>query len=163
RVRDRWLRGVQAAEDVLQYSGVVFAGANSGGDGQENGVLTAAEVLGLDLSGTDTVVLSACQTGLGRELSGEGIYGLKRAFSLAGARHLILSLWSVDDQGTRALMVRFYRHRMEGMPVADALRRAKLDLLTGNPELESDGLASSADQFRSPAVWAAFVASGAVP
>ena len=89
--------------------GVVLAGANSGESGPgEDGILTALEISGLPLDGVELVVLSACDTGLGAVRDGEGVLGLARGFTLAGAPNLVLSLWQVPDQPTAALMARFY-------------------------------------------------------
>jgi CHAT domain-containing protein len=94
------------------------------------------------------VVLSACETGLGKVASGEGILGFSRAFLLAGARNLLLSLWQVNDTSTTELMTRFYTyHLIKERSLADALRRAKLDLI-GN------------SQTAHPFFWAGFVLSG---
>ncbi|MBY0231872.1 MAG: CHAT domain-containing protein [Gemmataceae bacterium] len=93
----------------LLLSGLALSGANRvPKPGEEDGILTALEVSETDLSGLELAVLSACETGLGKEAGGEGVLGLQRAFAAAGARSVVSSLWKVDDEATRALMVRFY-------------------------------------------------------
>jgi CHAT domain-containing protein len=95
--------------------------------GGEDGFLTMSEVLKLPLR-ADMVVLSACQTALGREVTGEGVVGLTRAFLYAGSRAAVVSLWPVDDASTALFMGRFYEHVKAGQPPARALARAKQDL-----------------------------------
>ena len=118
----------------MLLSGLVLAGANHRlqvGEGEEDGILSAQEIAALDLSEAGLVVLSACDTGRGAVLSGEGIFGLRRAFELAGARALVLSLWGVEDQAAREWMHDFYRLRLEkGRGVADAVREAGLAALS---------------------------------
>ena len=107
-------------ENPLLRSGLALAGVNSwlkGGSppGEaEDGLLTAEDVSGLDLLDTDLVVLSACETGLGEIHVGEGVFGLRRAFVLAGAKTLVMSLWKVPDQQTQELMVDFYGRILAG-------------------------------------------------
>lgn len=127
---DRFLE--QHVENPLLRSGLALAGANTWNRGgllapeAEDGILTAEDVSGLDLLKTELVVLSACETGLGKVHVGEGVFGLRRAFVLAGARTLVMSLWKVTDQQTRELMEHFYHGILAGQPCVDALRKAQL-------------------------------------
>src|SRR5205807_4374764 len=111
-----------ALEHPLLRSGLALAGANTWlrktqpAAEAEDGLLTAEDVSGLDLSGTELVVLSACETGLGEVRTGEGVFGLQRAFVLAGAKTLVMSLWSVPDEPTRELMEDFYQRILSGQP-----------------------------------------------
>jgi CHAT domain-containing protein len=96
----------------------------------EDGKWTALEVGALDLSGVDLVVLSACETGVGTVIGGEGVLGLQRSFHAAGARTCITSLWKVDDNATQELMTEFYRNLWkEELPKLEALRQAQLKML----------------------------------
>lgn len=142
-------------ENPLLRSGIVFSGANKSlkelsGD---KGILTAEKVLTLPLQGTDLVVLSACQTGIGDITSGEGVFGLQRAFSIAGARNLIMSLWSVPDSETRDLMVRFYQNWLGGMTKRKALAEAT------RAQLE-DARDVTGERYPNPYYWAGFIISG---
>lgn len=112
-------------------AGLVLAGANQT-DGDSDGLWTAAEVATLDLREAELVVLSACETGLGEVIDGEGVLGLQRAFAEAGAQNLVMSLWSVEDDATRALMARFYRRLRTASDPTGALRQAQLSLLAAN-------------------------------
>src|SRR5205807_2929775 len=106
-----------------------LAGANRrGADApRDGGILTAEAVAGLPLDHLELAVLSACETGLGEAAGGEGVFGLQRAFHLGGARHVVASLWKVDDEATAALMTLFYRNIWEQkLPPIEALRRAQL-------------------------------------
>src|SRR5262249_24455464 len=128
-----------------------LAGANTwlrGGElpaEAEDGILHAEDVSGLDLLGTELVVLSACETGLGEVQVGEGVVGLRRAFVLAGARTLVMSLWTVPDQQTQELMEAFYHRLLAGVARADALREAQLTLKIKYP---------------APLYWGAFISQG---
>jgi len=118
-------------ENPLLRSGIVLAGANNAlrsGDTEEcDGIVTAEKILGLRLRGTDMVVLSACDTGLGEVKEGEGVYGLRRAFSQTGTRSLVMSMWSVPDEETKELMVEFYKNIQSAkMNRCQALRKAAL-------------------------------------
>ena len=97
-------------------SGIVFAGTNLRSSGGEDGILTAKEATNLNLQGTQLVVLSACDTGLGEEPSvGEGVYGLRRALALAGTQSQMMSLWKANDRVTLELMVNYYQKLKEGV------------------------------------------------
>ncbi len=154
RLRDEsgQLRG-ELRENSLLWSGLALAGVNTflrGGlppDEADNGMLTALDVSGLNLLATDLVVLSACETGLGDVQVGEGVFGLQRAFTLAGAKTLVMSLWSVPDDATQALMIDFYGHLLAGEGKADALRNAQ-QTLRENPE------------YAAPFYWGAFICQG---
>jgi len=114
-------------EDPLCRSGIALSGANLTlrGKGTE-GIVTAEKFLGLPLNGTEIVTLSACQTGLGDISSGEGVFGLRRAIIQAGAKGMVMSLWSVPDTETQELMQAFYENITQGMTKAQALRQAVL-------------------------------------
>ena len=117
-------------DDPLLRSGIALAGANAKkGGGAEDGILTALEASSLDLQGTKLVVLSACETGLGDVLQGEGIYGLRRALFVAGAESLVVSLWQVADEETQALMVAFYERVLRGETRGTGLRNVQLAML----------------------------------
>ncbi|MCH7725661.1 MAG: CHAT domain-containing protein [Planctomycetes bacterium] len=144
-------------------SGLAFAGANRKHDpDKDDGILTAEEIVTIRLDGCDLVVLSACETGLGKVAGGEGLLGVQRAFQVAGARSTVASLWKVDDAATRQLMERFYRNYWEReMGKLEALREAQLWMLR---ERGSRGL-TDLDQDKEikrlpPFYWAAFVLSG---
>ena len=121
--------------DPLLRSGLVFAGAHDpapSGASQTppsgGALVTALELAGLDLWGTQLVVLSACDTGRGDVKQGQGVYGLRRAFLVAGAETVVMSLWKVDDQTTSTLMEAYYRHLLAGQGRAAALREAMREL-----------------------------------
>jgi tetratricopeptide (TPR) repeat protein/CHAT domain-containing protein len=134
-------RALPGARNPLVLSGLVLAGANlpvpSGEDGLpqgDGGILTAEAVAGLPLQNLELVVLSACETGLGEVAGGEGVFGLQRAFHIAGAHDVIASLWRVDDEATAALMRLFFRKLwIEGKPPLAALREAQL-FIYRNPD-----------------------------
>jgi CHAT domain-containing protein len=124
RFSDKWF--VEHQSSLL--SALTFAGANRPPQlDHDDGILTASEVAHLDLRGVDLAVLSACETGLGNVAGGEGVFGLQRAFQVAGARSVITSLWKVDDEATAALMSLFYyKLWCEQKPTLQALREAQL-------------------------------------
>jgi CHAT domain-containing protein len=130
--------GVQvehAENNPLLRSGLLLAGASDEVNQNvfttdDNGILTAYEALNLSLEETELVVLSACETGKGDIKSGDGVYGLQRAFTVAGTNQLIMSLWKVDDAATQALMSSFYNNWIvKKFTVDDAFRKAQLDLM----------------------------------
>ena len=133
--------------DPMERAGLMLSGGNRAWKrdtiptGIEDGILTAKEISQLDLRGTDLVVLSACQTGLG-EVSGEGVFGLQRAFKQAGCKTLIMSLWNVSDEATNLMMTTFYQELLKGKNKREAF------LLAQN---------SCRQKFKEPYYWAAFV------
>lgn len=140
----------EAKNEFLFHSGLVLAGANqslsTGSTSFSNdGIVTAFEVMNLDLTNTQLVVLSACETGLGKIENGEGVFGLQRSFMQAGARNVLISLWKVDDQATRDLMIKFYEYLTGGNSLHDSLKKA-----------QSDQAKLSLD----PALWGGFVLVG---
>ncbi|MEM9504984.1 MAG: CHAT domain-containing protein, partial [Cyanobacteria bacterium P01_E01_bin.43] len=133
----------------LLQSGLILAGAAAEGQSgpDQDGILTALEVTGMNLSGTQLVVLSACETGLGELAAGEGVYGLRRAFVLAGSHSQVISLWKVDDIATQELMVDYYDRLISGTPRDASLRETQLAFL-------------NSDEYSHPYYWAAFIGSG---
>jgi CHAT domain-containing protein len=121
--------------------------ANLMRDGRGDGILTALEASGLDLWGTKLVTLSACDTGVGEIRNQEGVYGLRRAFVLAGAETLVMSLWPVSDYIARDAMIGYYTRLRAGLGRGDALRQAKL-AIRKHPAR------------RHPYYWAGFIQSG---
>ncbi len=135
-------------ENPLLRSGLAFAGANKLESGNDDGILTAMEATGLDLWGTKLVVLSACETGVGKVTNGDGVYGLRRALVIAGAESLVMSLWQVDDEATKELMVGYYTKLGANKPRSTALRETQLDI-------------ASRKGYAHPFYWASFVPAGA--
>jgi CHAT domain-containing protein/tetratricopeptide (TPR) repeat protein len=141
------------ADNPLLKSGLLLAGAEKGlkrsagitdEDGND-GILTAYEAMNLSLDQTSLVVLSACETGLGEIKNGEGIYGLQRAFIVAGSSNLVMSLWKVDDAITQELMTGFYSEWLNGKSLFDAFRETQIRIRSSNPE---------------PYFWGAFILIG---
>ena len=146
-----WPIGVQAdyaKDNVLLRSGLMLTGASeseklkTGLDSSNNGIITSYEAMNLDLKGTNLVVLSACETGLGEIKAGEGVYGLQRAFLVAGAEAIVMSLWKVDDAATQLLMNNFYANMIKMGDKQKAFKQAQLQLMT---------------KFNQPFYWGAFV------
>jgi CHAT domain-containing protein len=130
------------------------------GPDQDNGLLQMWEILERVRIDADLVVLSACESGLGKELRGEGLIGLTRAFHYAGARSVVASLWSVADQTTAELMLRFYRHLRSGLPKDEALRAAQLELIRGPIEVTDNRGRRVLKDASAPFYWAAFQVYG---
>ena len=144
------LRGLKITgkfDNPLLRSGLALAGANARQDGENDGILTALEASGLNLWGTKLVVLSACDTGLGEVRNGEGAYGLRRAFVLAGAESLVMSLWAVSDHVTREMMTDYYKNLKQGAGRGAALRAVQIEMLK-RPARQH------------PFYWASFIQSG---
>ena len=125
-------------------------------DGRDNGLLQAWEILEQVRLDADLVVLSACESGLGKEVGGEGLVGLTRAFQYAGARTVAATLWRVADQTTAALMERFYRYLRQGLAKDEALRQAQLDLIRGTIEVVGENGNAERRDAAAPYYWAAF-------
>jgi CHAT domain-containing protein/Flp pilus assembly protein TadD len=121
---------VDSLENPLLRSGLILAGVTQRSSGPgEDGVLSAFEAASLDLQGTELVVLSACETGVGQIKVGQGVFGLRRALVLAGAASQVTTLWQVDDKSTRDLMVDFYTRLKRGEGKGEALRNAQLVMM----------------------------------
>jgi CHAT domain-containing protein len=148
-------RPAARGEPPILLSGLVLAGANhrsAAGEGEEDGILTAEEIAALDLSSVEWAVLSSCQSGLGRVVKGEPLFGLRRAFQAAGARTVISSLWAVDDEAARLWMTALYRARLErGLGTAEAVRQAGLSILRAR---------RAAGQSTHPFTWGGFIGCG---
>ena len=142
-----------ANDNPLLRSGLMLAGAAKTVTGaaspnlesNDNGILTAYEAMNMSLEGTELIVLSACETGLGDVKAGEGVYGLQRAFLVAGADALIMSLWKVDDAATQLLMKNFYSNWVKLRNKEKAFKQAQIQLMT---------------KYKDPFFWGAFVMMG---
>ncbi|MFC2171564.1 tetratricopeptide repeat protein [Acidobacteriota bacterium] len=139
----------------LLLAGLALAGANrrdAASPEEEDGILTAEEIAALDLSGVEWAVLSACDTGVGEIKAGEGVFGLRRSFEVAGVGTLIMSLWPVEDKATREWMKALYEARLvHRMDTAEAVRDASLKMLKHRREK---------NQSTHPFYWGGFVAAG---
>jgi CHAT domain-containing protein len=134
-------------ENPLLRSGLAFTGANVRKQGNDDGILTALEASGLNLWGTRLVTLSACDTGVGAVKTGEGVYGLRRAFFLSGTESLVMSLWPVSDYITREMMTDYYKGLKQGLGRGEALRQVQLGMLKRKGR-------------EHPFYWASFIQSG---
>jgi len=143
-VYSKWAANI---ENPLLRSGLALAGANLSKSGDDDGLLTALEVAGLDLWGTKLVALSACDTGLGEVRNGEGVQGLRRALVLAGSESQVMSLWPVLDNTAMDLMIPYYKALRRGKGRSDGLRQAQLQMLRSKEQ-------------RHPFYWAPFIQSG---
>jgi CHAT domain-containing protein len=143
----RAISGTIRSENPLLRSGLALAGANLNKNPEDDGILTALEASNLNLWGTKLVTLSGCDTGVGEVKLGEGVYGLRRAFFLAGTESLVMSLWPVSDYVTRGLMIDYYGGLKKGLGRGEALRRAQLAMLKRKGR-------------QHPFFWASFIQSG---
>lgn len=140
-------------ENPLLRSGIILAGATAAANDsinkrEQDGIFTAYEASLLNLSKTDLVVLSACETGLGVDINNQGVFGLQRAFYIAGAKNLIMSLWAVDDEATQMLMSEFYKNLLlnpKSNNLQNCLTKAQLEVRKKYPH---------------PNYWGAFVLLG---
>lgn len=134
-------------ENPLLRSGLALSGANLSKDSRGRGILTALQAANLNLWGTKLVTLSACDTGVGEVRNGEGVYGLRRAFFLAGTESLVMSLWPVSDYVTRELMTQYYTGLKKGLGRGEALRQAQLAIMKRKGR-------------QHPFYWASFIQAG---
>jgi CHAT domain-containing protein/tetratricopeptide (TPR) repeat protein len=141
----------KSQDNPLLRSGLLLSGANktlnytNNINNFEDGILTAYEAMHLNLLHTELVILSACETGLGEETNGEGVFGLQRAFQMAGAKNTLMSLWQVSDEATQELMTLFYKNWALNKNIPVSFRQAQLELMKKYP---------------SPYFWGAFVCVG---
>ncbi len=149
---DRGKMAVAFVDNPLARSGLAFTYANQGIKGTKqadgsDGILTALEVIDLNLEGTELVTLSACETGVGEISVGEGVYSLNRAFQEAGAKAVLSTLWKISDEGTNLFMQKFYQRFLNQQSAQQALRETQ-------EEFKND------KQWNDPFFWAAFVVTG---
>jgi len=135
-------------EDALFNSGIALSGANLG----EDGLLNAAELMELNLSGTSLTAISACKSGQGSAVHGEGVYGLRRSVALAGSLTTLVGLWNLDDEKTSELIKAFYDKLIAGESVGEALRKSKIEFLNIRRK--------EYDEICHPYYWAGLVTSG---
>jgi CHAT domain-containing protein len=128
-------------DNPMLRSGLVLAGEEGAS------LILASEIAALDLDGTELVVLSACESGLGDAVNGEGVFGMRRALVLAGARSQVMSLWPVDDPATAEFMKGFYGRLIQGASVSEALRQTKLEM-------------KNSERYGETRYWAPFVLAG---
>jgi CHAT domain-containing protein len=147
REKTRSISANSKIENPLLRSGLALAGANLHKGDDDDGILTALEAAGLNLWGTKLVTLSACDTGIGEVKNGEGVYGLRRAFVLAGTETLVMSMWPVSDYVTRELMTNYYSGLKRGQGRGEALRHVQLNMLKSKERAH-------------PFYWASFIQSG---
>lgn len=142
-------------DNPLLLSGLALAGANrrsAAGPKDEDGILTSEEIAGLNLDGVEWAVLSACETGLGVVRVGEGVFGLRRAFQVAGVHTVIMSLWSVEDRAARDWMRALYEGRLKNnLSTTDAVHQASFTVLRAR---------RTPGQSTHPFYWAGFAAAG---
>jgi CHAT domain-containing protein len=170
KAEDRCPCSLFSKKDVTGFhpgllSGLVLAGANRPVQtDRDDGILTALEVEELDLAGVELATLSACETGLGESAGGEGLLGLQRAFQLAGARSVVASLWQLQDDAARALMIDFYENLWrKKMSKLEALRQAQLTMLREGVKrglVPADDKPAGEKKRLPPYYWAAFELSG---